>query len=283
MGRKIRRAAREVRRDTWTPHEEKDAAVEKQGPGHLFHHWAEVKRRLGRAARVALLLDFDGTLAPLRSRPEDVRMPNATREELARLAGHPRVRAFIISGRRLPDVRRKVGLRGVTYLGLHGWETRSRRPGSIALHRFMERLRREVESRFADMEAVWVEDKYVGFVVHCRYAPPRERLAARAALDQALAPVQWKVRVLSGKNVWEVLPVEVQGKGAAVKRLLEGLGPGALPLYIGDDLSDEAAFEALPGGVTVRVGKPVRTRARYWLRDPEEVREFLERLRDELA
>ncbi len=210
-------------------------------------------------------------------------MPPAARRALARVARHPRLRAFIVSGRRLPDVRRHVGLRHVTYLGLHGWETRRRRTGSIGLHRFMQRLRREVESKFAGAEGVWVEDKYVGFVVHCRYAPPRERQAARAALDQTLAPVQLKIRLLGGKGVWEVLPVEVQGKGAAVVGLMKGPGRNALPLYVGDDLSDEAAFEALPRGITVRVGKPAKTKARYWLRNPDEVREFLERLEGEIS
>jgi trehalose 6-phosphate phosphatase len=147
----------------------------------------------------------------------------------------------------------------------------------------MQRLRREVESKLTGAEDIWVEDKYVGFVVHGRYAPLRVRRAVRAALDQTLAPVESRVRVLNGKNIWEVLPFEVKGKGAAVERILEGLGPGTLPLYVGDDLSDEVAFAALPRGVTVRIGKPGKTSARYWLRDPEEVRELLERLEEEIS
>ncbi|HET7841592.1 MAG TPA: trehalose-phosphatase [Terriglobia bacterium] len=282
MGPKPRRVARALRQEKGTLRR-KYATAAKQAPGHLFQNWEVIQRRLRAASRLALFLDFDGTLAPLRSHPEDVRFPPATRQALRRLAWHPRVRAFIISGRRMPDVRRHVGLPRVTCLGLHGWETRRRRPESVGLHRFMERLRREVESKFAGAEGVWVEDKYVGFVVHSRYAPQHERKAARAALDKSLAPVASRVRVLKGKNVWEVLPVEVRGKGAAVKRILEGLGPGVLPLYVGDDLSDEAAFEALPRGVTVRVGRRGKTSARYWLRDPEEVREFLERLEEEIS
>ncbi len=210
-------------------------------------------------------------------------MPALTRHALRRVVRHSRVQVFVVSGRRLADVRRRVGIHRITYLGLHGWEHGRGRPGGIRLHRFMQRLRREVESKLAGVEGVWIEDKYVGFVVHGRYAPARERRTARAALKQSLAAIQFRVRVLKGKNVWEVLPVEVQGKGAAVRDLLDGLDRSALPIYVGDDLSDEAAFEALPRGITVRVGAPRKTRARYTMRHPNEVREFLERLAGEIS
>lgn len=209
-------------------------------------------------------------------------MPALTRHVLRRLACHPRVKVFIVSGRRLADVRRRVGISRITYLGLHGWEHGRGRPSGIRLHRFMQRLRREVESKLAGVEGVWIEDKYVGFVVHGRYAPARERRTARTALKQSLAQIESRVRVLKGKNVWEVLPVEVQGKGAAVRSLLEGLDRSALPVYVGDDLSDESAFEVLPRGITVHVGTPRGTRARFSLRDPNEVRDFLERLEGEI-
>lgn len=282
MGHEKRSAALASRPGTSTPRRKAKTLVGRGG-GHLFKHWVAVRRRLRRARLIALFLDFDGTLAPICSHPEEVRMPLPTRRVLRHLARLPRVRIFIISGRRLPDVRRNVGVRRITYLGLHGWERGRPRPGGIRFHRFMQRLRREVESKFSGAEGVWVEDKYVGFVVHFRYAPVRERRVARAALDQSLAPVQPKVRVLKGKSVWEVLPVEVQGKGEAVRSLLEGIDGGVLPVYAGDDLSDEAAFEVLPRGITVRVGKPRKTRARFGLRDPYEVLEFLERIEREIS
>jgi trehalose 6-phosphate phosphatase len=251
--------------------------------GHLFKHWIAVRRRLRRARLIALLLDFDGTLAPICSHPSEVRIPPSTRRVLRRLARHPRVRVFIISGRRLPDVRRHVGIRRIAYLGLHGWERGQNKKTTLALHRFVRRLRHEVESRLSGAPGVWVEDKYVGFTVHCRQTPRQELGKARAVLDRALAPFLSKLRILNGKKVWEVLPVEVQGKGAAVRGLLKELGGAVLPIYAGDDLSDESAFKALPRGITVRVGIPRKTHARYELRGPEEMREFLERLEGEIS
>jgi trehalose 6-phosphate phosphatase len=256
---------------------------DKRSSGHLFKHWAAVARRLRRARRIALMLDFDGTLAPICSHPNEVRMSQSARRALRRLAGHPRVRISVISGRRLPDVRRHVGVRGINYLGLHGWERGQNKKATLGLHRFVQRLRHEVESKLAGAPGVWVEDKYVGFTVHCRLTPVRELGRARASLDEALAPYLSRVRILNGKKVWEVLPLEVKGKGAAVRGVLKETGGAALPIYAGDDLSDESAFEALPRGITVRVGSPRRTHARYKLCHPEEVCEFLERLGGEIS
>jgi trehalose 6-phosphate phosphatase len=255
---------------------------EKRSSAHLFNHWTAVSRRLRRARRIALMLDFDGTLAPIRRHPREVRLSEITRASLKRLARNPRVQIAIISGRRRPDVRRHIGVRDITYLGLHGWERGQDQQAAKKLHRFMQRLGREVELRLQGLEGVWIEDKYVGFTVHCRQAPPDATRVAHARLKQVLASNLSRVRILSGKKVWEVLPLEVKGKGDAVRSVLKELGGVPLSIYAGDDLGDESAFKALPRGITVRVGTPRRTHARYQLRDPEEMREFLERLEGEL-
>ena len=109
--------------------------------------------------------------------------------------------------------------------------------------------------------------------------------------------------MLLGKEVWEILPPELQGKGEAVTALLAELPAGTLPVYIGDDVTDESAFAALSDGITIRVGLPrldgprsiaaaagssraVKarfTRADFTLRSPREVREFLERVEKEIS
>ena len=74
---------------------------------------------------IALFLDFDGTLVPLQARPEDVWLDDATRRTLSRLVRSPRFRVWIMSGRRRADVRARVRVPGIRYLGLHGWEGRN--------------------------------------------------------------------------------------------------------------------------------------------------------------
>src|SRR5437868_13110976 len=93
-------------------------------PRHLFSCWDVVAQRLRQAPAIALFLDFDGTLSPLCPRPEDVRLSGAMRNIVATLARKPRVRVWVISGRRRADVHDRSRIPGMQYLGLHGWEGR---------------------------------------------------------------------------------------------------------------------------------------------------------------
>jgi trehalose 6-phosphate phosphatase len=86
------------------------------------------------------------------------------------------------------------------------------------------------------------------------------------------------LRIIRAGNVWEVAPGHVQGKGPAVRKLLRELGTAFLPIYVGDDLTDEPAFKVLRQGITVLVGSRRPTNAHFWLRSPAHVSVFLERL-----
>lgn len=252
----------------------------RRGSRHLFQNWGNVARRLRAAGRIALFLDFDGTLAPICPHPEQVSLAPSTRRVLKRLARRRGVHLWIISGRRAAGVRRHVRVPGIACVGLHGWE-RGARPRKSETQRFVQRLRRDVEAKLEGLDGVWVKDKFIGFAVHYRRASAAAVREARATVREAVAPHSSKLRVMDGKKVWEILPLEVQGKGEAVRALLGELKGPALAIYVGDDTTDEAAFRALPRGLTVRVGVPRRTHARYELRNPDEVREFLERLQAE--
>jgi trehalose-phosphatase len=91
------------------------------------------------------------------------------------------------------------------------------------------------------------------------------------------------IHIVPGDKVWEILPHQIDGKGSAVRALLSQEPPRTLPIIVGDDLTDERAFALLPYGLTVRVGRNLRTRARFLLRDPEEVKVFLRKLEVEIV
>ena len=95
---------------------------------HLFHCWDHVAHRFQSSPKIALFLDFDGTLVPIQPRPEDVWLDAATRRSLAHLARSPRFRVWIVTGRRRADVRARMRVPGLQYLGLHGWEGRRAAP-----------------------------------------------------------------------------------------------------------------------------------------------------------
>jgi len=229
----------------------------------------------------ALFLDFDGTLAPLQSRPDQVSLDGSVRRLLSALARSPRFRVWIISGRRQADVRARVGVPGIRYLGLHGWEGRG-----AALAEETQRCLRALWSRCStsleDVPGLWIEDKEHAFAVHYRDVAAPDVARARATVDGVLAPCSSRFRIENGKSVWEILPRELENKGTAVTRELAALPASVVAVYLGDDQTDEPAFAALHSGIAVRVG-PGASQAQYRLGDVAQVATFLQRLRTEIA
>jgi len=255
---------------------------------HLFDDWSRVAGRLRAAPAIALFLDFDGTLARLRPRPEQVLLHGSVRQVLAVLARCPRFRVWVISGRRRDDVRARMRVPRVRYLGLHGWEGDSggplaRRELADATRLALPRLRSSVEAAMAGVRPVWVEDKEYAFTVHYRGVAEGDVRRVRSVLGTVVAPFSRRFRIARGRKVWEVLPREIGDKGVAVRRQLAFLSEPAVPVYVGDDRVDEPAFAALRDGVTVRVGGKGPSRARYRLRGVSEVGAFLNKLKEEFA
>ncbi len=246
----------------------------------LLEDWDRIAERLHQAPSVALFLDFDGTLAPLTSDPKGAEMNRAARAALRRLARAPQVHAWIISGRRRDDLESTAGpIPGLTFLGLHGAS------GVLLSSNVMKTVaeaRQVLASRLNGTKGVMIEDKGATFAVHHRSATEPEAGRARRLLDQVIAEQRGGLRIIPGDRVWEVLPREVRGKGDAVRREWRRRSPEALPIYIGNDGTDESAFAALAAGITARVGPAKSTRARYALRDCTEVARVLELLQEEV-
>jgi trehalose 6-phosphate phosphatase len=247
-------------------------------PEHIFDKWSEVAGRVGRARAVRLFLDFDGTLVAIRRTPEGVIFSPRMRQVLHRISSHRQVTAVIVSGRRRGVLRRFVRLPRVQYWGLYGWERGPVRRLPRATVWELSHVRARLVAGLRDLEGVRVEDKRMSFSIHTRGASRRERRHAHELLVRTLGPCS-HLHVLAASQVWEVLPKEIPGKGAAIREAVQRWRSPFLPIYIGDDTTDEPAFEQLDRGITVKVGRANRhTCARYWLASPVEVRGFIERL-----
>ncbi len=173
---------------------------------------------------------------------------SGAREALAGLVGRYAIVA-VVSGRRADEVAALVGVEGVRYEGIYGFEGETTELGASVLGR--------VVSMIASEPAVWAEDKGVSVAVHYRQAP--DRAAARERLRPGLEGVAAEagLQLLEGKMVWELVPVGRPLKGGAVERLAAEHDLDAL-LYAGDDLADVGAFEAVDrlaaqGILTVKV------------------------------
>ncbi len=181
--------------------------------------------------RSAIVLDVDGTLAPIVARPELAAVPEATRAELERLAGTYLLVACV-SGRAGDDARRLVGVEGIEYVGNHGLELDPRATvlaGEIA--------------RFRDAVGLPVEDKTLSLSYHYREAADEER--AKAELEAVAAQARAAgLDARWGRKVLEIRPPVPADKGTAVRSLLERSG-ARLGLYAGDDTTDLDAFVGL--------------------------------------
>ncbi|MGB7750907.1 MAG: trehalose-phosphatase, partial [Candidatus Acidiferrales bacterium] len=217
-------------------------------------------------------------------RPWEVRVPQRTKRLLERLARHPRLFVAIVSGRRCQDLQTRIGVNALRFVGLHGAERDDKKMKiSRAAAGVLARAQRGARRQISSMRGMRIEDKGMSFAVHYREASPPVARAAKSFLLNVVAPEQKALRILDGAMVWEVLPNEICGKGGAVRELLSDLPQGTPAIYIGDDGTDESAFRALDDQITVRVGNPQRSAAKYYVRDPGEVIRFLLRLEAQLA
>jgi trehalose-phosphatase len=244
-----------------------------------------VMERLG-DRRLVLFFDYDGTLTPIVRRPEEATLADSMRALLRDLAGH--VPVGIISGRDLDDVRGMVRLDELHYAGSHGFDVAG--PGGMRMQHeeAQERLpeldaaERQLAGELKDIDGAWVERKRFALAVHYREADERYAPAVEAAVDAAIA-AHAGLRKRGGKKIFELQPDVPWDKGRAVLWLLEQLdldGPDVLPVYVGDDVTDEDAFAALSGrGLGIRVG-PVdeSTRADLHVADPAELEQFAREL-----
>lgn len=245
---------------------------------HLFRAWPEVSTRLRTSRQFAIYLDYDGTLVPLRERPGWTPLPERGRRALRNLTRHRGVRLTIVSGRTVRSVRRQVGVFGIGYIGQHGLEppTNGTRTSANARRALLE-VKRAVAVRLLGLPRIWIEDKGACFAVHYRGA---RRAVARGAVEAVRQVVREKadaLRVLGGKKVWEVLPRRA-GKSVAIKASLKRFPKRPLVIFAGDDATDEEVFGALRGAITIRIGSGGETQAKYFLRSPQEMLKFLERL-----
>jgi trehalose-phosphatase len=249
---------------------------------HLLQFWPEVAQRIRQARAVALFLDFDGTLAPFVYHSCAARLPWPTRRVLQRLARLPGLRIWIVSGRRSGDLRSRIAVPHLQYLGLYGWENGSLPSFEAAETRGLAEARDRIAQRIRHIPGIRIEDKDATFVLHWRGAPQPCFRRAAEVFESEMARFNRVLRVIAGDHVWEVAPASLLGKGAAARRRWRAWHNRALPIYLGDDVADEAAFTALASGITVHIGRARPTRAHFRLRDTTEVRAFLERLEKEV-
>jgi len=250
---------------------------------HLFGCLEDVFSRM-KAGPVFLFLDFDGTLAPLARTPREAVLPAGLADLLHRLSTLAAVKLAVVSGRRLDDLRQKVGIDGIIYSGNHGLECKG--PGIAfdpgideSLLNQLSEMAQGLRKEMAVFKGAEVEDKKYSVSVHYRNVSAADHDALLRAVKAVLMPYQQAdgFVLTYGKMVAEIRLNTNWNKGKIVRWLLDRF-PGTAPIYLGDDRTDEDAFAVVrPLGLAVLVGEGQGdSQADFFLRDPAEVQKFLE-------
>ena len=241
-----------------------------------------------KGTRPVFFLDYDGTLTPITENPEDARLSREMAGTLQRLASHATV--AIVSGRDLVVIKERVGISGIYYAGSHGFEVEGPDEQPIENHigsnmmPALDAAEAQLHRQLANVEGVTFERKKYSMAVHYRRVPDAQVDTVAEAVKAVLQKHE-NLRKKAGKKVWELQPDLGWDKGNAVQLILDSLPQGntekRLPIYIGDDVTDEDAFDSLAStgvGIVVNAGEPKPTLACYRLKNPDQVRDFLERM-----
>ncbi|TSA55057.1 MAG: trehalose-phosphatase [Dehalococcoidia bacterium] len=257
---------------------------------YVFNVWNDICRRIRQSKHRLLLCDYDGTLTPIVDSPEMANLTDEMRKLLAGLVHKPGVTVAIVSGRALADIKERVGISGVIYAGNHGFEIEGPEI------RFIHPLTEEISSiihlvgtvlnrAMSRVKGVTVEDKGMTLSVHYRLVDDDQLPQVNAAFENTVGTARklGKIKTTSGKKVHEVRPAIPWHKGNAVQLIFDRISHSrkkgeVLPIYLGDDLTDEDAFKSVNelNGISVLVGEATQTSAAgYYLNSTSEVNTLL--------
>lgn len=245
---------------------------------HLFSNEGQRALAAVLALKPLLAFDFDGTLAPIVARPDDVRVSAAVSHRLSQLA-HWRPVA-IVTGRKVADVAPRLGFEPAYIVGSHGAED-PELPTSVAHAVALASARTHLAAQAAALADadITIEDKGNSIALHYRLARDREK--AQHCIASTIAHMGPGLHTFGGKFVVNLVAEHAPNKGDAVQRLVARSQSGAA-LFVGDDVNDEAVFEIAPDHwLTVRIGRDTpNSHAQFFLDSHAEMAHLLQLLID---
>ena len=250
-----------------------------------------------------LYSDFDGTLVPLQADPMACHLSASQAATLIALAAVPGVHITIVSGRRLVDLRSRIGIAGLGYVGNHGLEIATPshnfvHPGALALATRLAGWQSTLQAVLEPLTGAWIENKELSLSIHYRTLAASRRQEFMAVIENHKGAIteDGQLLISDAKQVVEIRPNLGWTKGSAIQVVDDYINDGyinddyinkdrkrAKRVYFGDDISDEDAFAQWQQDLTVLVGEAHRqTHANHRLGDYRQTHRLLDALRARL-
>lgn len=257
---------------------------------YLYSHLSTVLKKL-KGKPLFLFLDYDGTLTPIVESPNKAVISPETKKLLRNLLKTNKCRLVVISGRKLKDIKKLVGLRHIIYVGNHGFEIegadfRFKYPMPSKYKKALKQIGSELRKKLSNIKGILIENKRYSVCLHYRLVKSSFIPKLRSCFHRLIARYlrQKVVVVYRGKAVLEVRPNLNWNKGKSVLWLFQQIrsikeNEFIYPVYIGDDVTDEDAFKILKTkGLTIYIGKPKKSYAKFYLYNSNEVSGFLKQV-----
>ncbi len=255
-----------------------------------LEHKEEIFQQL-KEKKPVLFLDYDGTLTPIVSDPDEAILSEKAKNVLSKLA--KQITVAVISGRDRKDIQSKIGLDNIIYAGSHGFDISG--PNGMEMQYeegqkilpVLDEAEKRLNEKLQDIEGAWVERKKYAIAVHYRnVADKKEEIVKNAVLEEL--EYYNDLRKGTGKKIMELKPNIDWDKGKALNWLMEELNLSTnefIPLFIGDDITDEDALKAVKNkGIGIIVSShDQKTAAVYRLKNTEKAIEFLDQLQQRLS
>ncbi|MBP9757305.1 MAG: trehalose-phosphatase [Candidatus Pacebacteria bacterium] len=234
------------------------------------------------------MLDFDGTLSPITARHRRATLSPVARRALVRLT--KQLPIAVISGRSLGDVRSRIRIAGISYAGSHGLEMRMARPHvhiAVTMPKETMQMFRAARANLSKIakkyRGVSIEDKGKSYAIHYRRLSHKQAEAFVSEAGTVLAPyiLSGKIRVINDLSTFDLVPHSGRTKGQCAREMYAALKrhKNAVPVYIGDGVTDEDAFAAFQrSGITIRVGRSRTSHAQYYFSSRSDVDNFLTKI-----
>ncbi|UCH44676.1 MAG: bifunctional alpha,alpha-trehalose-phosphate synthase (UDP-forming)/trehalose-phosphatase [Nitrospiraceae bacterium] len=274
--RTLRRQVRERDIYRWISDFIKDIGILKSKQAvkakYLLNHLSDIPKE-----DLFLFLDYDGTLTPIVDSPERAIIDEDTLMLIRKLQGIMPV--AIVTGRSLNNIMDIIKIGNLVYAGNHGAEIWDGNKlvidQQIADSREMLNIMiAQLKATLSPIQGLIIEDKGITASIHFRMVSPHDICRVHDVFWAIAERHKEMFTITSGKKVFEIRPHGMWNKGDAVKWIWGNIGENRLPLYIGDDLTDEDAFKAIRGkGIGVSVEKSEE--ADYYMKTQDEVKAFL--------